>query len=277
MNIKRILISTATIATTLLATVSPAFAVPNPKATGGIMFEAYSLQRYVNFDAQQTSNVCSMPWDVTGAYTVAFNLTNDPTLYVHDMNLSQSGSNVTGTGGYPAGGPYSYSWHVTSGTVTGNTLSLTVLYDTGATGTVMNMTGTIAPNGTMSGTWSDDFGGSRTGDWSTKTGSAHKTLVGCTGKGIYNYADANMDWYQAKITCVSVSGNTAVFSGPVKYASNPSWLSNYVIVKVEDNATPGWKGDKISASFVSTGDPHCDTSGLVNGPFDVSGGNLVVH
>jgi Ca2+-binding RTX toxin-like protein len=113
------------------------------------------------------------PIDVTGNYTIGFECVpacGGP--YVHDAFLTQTGSSVTGNGGFPAGGPYTFTWHITSGTVTGNTINLTVVYDTGALGTVMHMTGTVATDGKMSGLWDDDFGGARNGTWSTSTGTA---------------------------------------------------------------------------------------------------------
>lgn len=110
-------------------------------------------------------------WNVSGAYVVNFVL--GAGTYAHDMNLTQSVPGiVTGSGGYPVGGPYAYHWNVTSGSVAGDTISLTSLYDVGAAGTVMHMTGTIAPNGSMSGVWDDNFGGFRTGTWSTASGVA---------------------------------------------------------------------------------------------------------
>lgn len=118
------------------------------------------------------------PWDVTGNYKVSFQLNGDPTSYVHDASFTQTGSSVAaGSGGYPAGGPYTYHWNVTSGTVSANAISLTIAYDLGAVGTTMNMTGVIASNGTMSGTWNDNFGGpTREGTWSTTEGAAVRIL-----------------------------------------------------------------------------------------------------
>lgn len=115
-------------------------------------------------------------WDVTGNYDIAFECTPDcGGSYTHDASLTQAGSNVTGNGGYPnGGGPYSYTWHITSGTVSGNTIDLTILYDTGATGTIMHMSGTIALDGSMSGVWDDDFGGIRNGTWMTTEGHAQE-------------------------------------------------------------------------------------------------------
>lgn len=115
-------------------------------------------------------------WDVTGSYNIDFKLNGNPPIYTHSATLSQSGSSVTGTGQYPATGSPSYTWHVTSGNVTGNTITLTVLYDTGAPGTVMHMTGTIVPNGSISGTWDDNFGGSRVGTWATSSGAAARDV-----------------------------------------------------------------------------------------------------
>lgn len=113
------------------------------------------------------------PWDVTGNYDIGFQLTGDPTVYTHDANLTQTGSSVTGSGGYPAVGPQTYSWVITSGTVAGNSITLTMDYTLGAVGTTMNMIGTIAPDGSMSGTWNDNLGGGfRDGTWATSSGAA---------------------------------------------------------------------------------------------------------
>lgn len=110
----------------------------------------------------------SPTWNVTGSYTVSFDG------YVHDMSLVQDGSgNLTGSGGYPASGPYTFAWALTSGTVVGDAINLTADYNVGAIGTTMHMAGTIASNGTMSGTWDDNYGGStRTGTWATTSGAA---------------------------------------------------------------------------------------------------------
>lgn len=110
-------------------------------------------------------------WDVTGAYVADFVLGG---IFPHDMFLTQDSlGNVTGNGGYPVGGPYAYSWHITSGTVTDDAINLTIVYDTGSVGTTMHMSGTIAPNGSMSGDWDDNYGGERHGTWSTTAGHAN--------------------------------------------------------------------------------------------------------
>lgn len=121
-------------------------------------------------------------WDVSGNWQVAFDYLGTP--YTHDMTLAQvmSTGAVSGSGGYPAGGPYAYAWSITAGSVSGNAIDLTADYTLGAVGTTMHMHGTIAADGSMSGTWDDNYlGGTRTGTWSTASGSAAKTHTGDAG------------------------------------------------------------------------------------------------
>lgn len=118
-------------------------------------------------------------WDTTGAYVVSFTclVGCPPGPYLHDMSLAQDGSdNLTGSGGSPAGANV-YTWVITSGAVSDNTISFSVNYtatpDAVTPLTVMPVTGTIAPGGTMSGTWSDNYsGGVRSGTWVTTSGNA---------------------------------------------------------------------------------------------------------
>jgi len=146
-------------------------------------------------------------WDTTGSYVVAFEYLG-PT-YAHDMTLSQDGlDNLTGSGGHPAGGPFVYTWVIDSGTVVGNTINLTAHYTASADAvvplTTMTMTGTIAGDGSMSGTWTDNYqGGSRGGTWTTTSGNANK------------------------------SANTVVVSGDTAAGENqPGWLFNRDLANV---------------------------------------------
>lgn len=114
-------------------------------------------------------------WDVTGNYVTRFVFGGN---YDHDMVLSQDGlGNVTGNGGYPAGGVHTYAWTIDSGLVSGNNISFTAHYTASADAvmplTTMHVIGTIADDGTMSGTWDDNYqAGSRNGTWSTISGVA---------------------------------------------------------------------------------------------------------
>ncbi|HUQ85835.1 MAG TPA: hypothetical protein VM077_05920 [Candidatus Limnocylindrales bacterium] len=137
------------------------------------------------------------PWNVTGNYEISFFLNPDTSVtpYVHHATLAQSGTAVTGNGGYPATGGDTYHWNVTSGSQTGNSINLTAVYDVGAVGTTMNMVGTIAANGTVSGTWTDNFGGPRSGTWSiTKGISVPRIHTPANGATVTQAALVKVDW-----------------------------------------------------------------------------------
>ncbi len=258
----------------------PSFAAGKaaPKATGGVGYTAYGVQRSAEFSAIESTTNCSSSWDVTGTYVLDFKLNGDPTIYSHDAFLTQTGTSVSGNGGYPVGGPYAYSWHITSGSVTGNTVSLSILYDTGATGTVMTMAGSIASNGTMSGTWQDNFGGTRNGTWATNSGNATKVAEGCTGKGTFNYSDVNGNFYTVDVQYVNVSGNETWFAGPV--VSGNVGAGNWLFAKVKDVGTPGSSGDQIWGSFATQAQAINGVATMsipADGPFNITSGNLVVH
>ena len=118
-------------------------------------------------------------WDTTGSYVASFDYLG--TDYLHDMSLAQDSSgNLTGSGGNPAGGPHVYEWTIDSGSVSGDSIDFTVHYTMGSDATspltTMHVLGTIASNGTMSGTWTDNYqGGSRAGTWETTVGAASST------------------------------------------------------------------------------------------------------
>lgn len=122
------------------------------------------------------SATTTLNWNVTGSYVVALNYQGAN--YPHDMVLAQDDMGaLTGNGGSPAGGPYAYTWVITSGSVTGDTISFSADYtsstDAVVPQTTMLASGTIATDGSMSGTWSDNYqGGARSGTWSTTSGNA---------------------------------------------------------------------------------------------------------
>lgn len=123
----------------------------------------------------------STDWDTTGNYVVAIEyLSSD---YNHDMSLTQDEfGNLTGNGGSPAGAN-TYLWTITSGAVVGDSIDFTADYtatpDAVTPQTTMVVEGDIAIDGSMSGTWTDNYsGGSRSGTWSTESGTAAEALAG---------------------------------------------------------------------------------------------------
>jgi hypothetical protein len=131
-------------------------------------------------------------WDVTGDYVVNMNYLGSD--YAHDMTMSQDNlGNLTGNGGHPTGGSPVYTWVIDSGTVSGSDVVFHAHYTASADAvvplTIMHATGTVAANGSMSGTWSDNYqGGTRSGTWMTASGTA--ALIGnleAEDFGVVNY------------------------------------------------------------------------------------------
>jgi hypothetical protein len=249
-----------------------------PKATGSYDYN-YGIDRHADFNAITTSTSCSYQWNVTGNWGLdyIYNGVHNPSLY--DVQLTQTNGVLTGTGKYPLGAVSpSYQWGVT-GTVVGNTVNITAVYTVGAVGTTMTMAGTIASDGTMTGTWSDNYGGTRTGEWSSSTGVANKMFTGCTGKGSFNYSDANGTYYTVDVKYVSVDGNKAWFAGPV-VSGNMGGYGQYLFVKVVDNGEPG-------IADTSTGDfPLTEAQAMfkvashaspIIPDITINGGNIQVH
>lgn len=120
-------------------------------------------------------------WDTTGDYVVTMEyLGND---YNHDLTLVQDElGNLTGDGGSPAGAN-TYLWTITSGTVVADAITFTANYtatpDAVVPQTTIVVEGTIAEDGTMSGTWSDNYAASeRNGTWTTESGAASAVMTG---------------------------------------------------------------------------------------------------
>lgn len=125
--------------------------------------------------AQSAVQALPANWNVNGNYRVDFVYGGSHNPY--DLALSgQIGNSFNVTGNYPSGGPYTYGW-TGNGTVSGNSVTMSVNYVLGAVGTHMDMSGTIAANGTMSGSWTDNYGGSRNGTWSTTSGAAAQSIA----------------------------------------------------------------------------------------------------
>ena len=257
-----------------------AVGAPAPKTTGGIGYNAYGVERHLTFNAIQT-DTGAISWNVAGVTSLSFILDNDPipgTVYTHAAALAQAGQAVTGSGGYPAGGPFAYAWHVTGGSVVGNVLDLTVLYDVGAPGTVMHITATIAPNGSISGTWDDNLnGGHRTG---TVTGAGAVATFKDFAKGNVSYSDEDGLWYRVDVKALSVDAATgdAWFAGPV-VAGNVG-AGAWLFAKVHDGGEPAVLVDQVWGSFT---DRVTAVTGVIahatpaDGPFTVTSGNLQVH
>lgn len=258
-----------------------AVAAPAPKTTGDVGYTAYStVQRHLEFNAIQTmGDACGTFWNVTHTTSFTYFLTGDLVNgYKHHVTLTQNGETVGGFGGFPFTGAETYNWTITAGAVVGNTLTLTMTYALGAPGTVMHMTGTIAANGSISGSWSDNFGGTRTGTFTAPAGSA-TVVTGTCAKGTAYYSDDAGLWYVVDVQAVSVSGADAWFAGPV-VSSNFGAEGNWLFVKNHDGGEPAYLVDQVWGSFASE---SAALAGVAlhgtpaDGPFSITSGNLQVH
>ncbi len=124
-------------------------------------------------------------WNVEGAWVLRLILGNE---YDHDIIINvQTDGTFSGTGGYPAGGsPYSYPYNeIITGTIEAMTGAVTIhsVYENGY---IYDAIGTIAPDGTMSGTWGNDSQGLGH-PWHSISGTAVKTHTGNDGwPGLFN-------------------------------------------------------------------------------------------
>ncbi len=116
-------------------------------------------------------------WDVSGDWDIGMEYLGST--YTHEVTFAQDADgDLDGTGGYPAGGPLTFEWDIVSGEVEGDAIMFTANYTApaDASTTVMTASGTIAADGTMSGTWMDNYGGgSRAGSWESTLGMATST------------------------------------------------------------------------------------------------------
>ncbi len=200
----------------------------------------------------RAANASVPTWNATGSYVIAMNyLGND---YAHDMTLTQDNlGNLTGNGGSPAGSNV-YTWTITSGTVSGTSIDFSANYTATADAvtpqTVMNVSGTIAPDGTMAGTWSDNYqGGARAGTWTTVSGTA--VLLSAEDFGVVNY-DTGLG---------ILKGYTAGFG-----------LTNATFSGVESVVVKLYSGTTLLQTNTSTSQVGATLTGnQISSPFDVSG------
>ncbi|MFA6520415.1 MAG: hypothetical protein WCT44_02280 [Candidatus Paceibacterota bacterium] len=145
------------------------------KSTAVFMLLAFSVSTFGNGAMNIAHAVATPNWDVTGSYVI--NMEYQGTQYPHDLSLVQDNvGNLTGNGGSPAGGNV-YTYDLTSGLVDGDTIDFLASYtatpDAVTPQTIMHVMGTIAEDGTISGTWTDNYqGGERSGAVSTVSGNA---------------------------------------------------------------------------------------------------------
>jgi hypothetical protein len=166
--------------------------------------------------ASGTYQSTAFTWNVTGTYAV--NVEYLGVQYPEDLVLTQSGTGITGTSLSLVGG--GSPWTIDTGAVAGANVDF-YGYFVGNPAMRVHFTGTIASDGSMSGTWADEAPGVRNGVWTTTTGVATKEYTTCTVddfvKIVAAPADAHMDganWVSSNGTVIgpAIWGPFAVIS-----------------------------------------------------------------
>ena len=125
----------------------------------------YGYDSYIGSGAWLTNHQSGeyiINWDITGEWVLEFDCLGS--LYIHDMTIVDN--TFTGTGGYPSEGQYTTTWTVT-GTIDGDDIEMTIDYDDSSY--YVDAVGTIASDGTMSGTWNNL---TQLGTWESTEGAA---------------------------------------------------------------------------------------------------------
>ena len=193
-------------------------------------------------------------WNVGGTYPLVVTLGGN---FPHTMTIdtvtpiSTTATKFSGSGYYDP--DPSYTWTVT-GLVSGSDISFTIVYTGTSAGYTFSAVGTIAPDGSMSGTATDSLLQSPL-TWTVPAGSVLEVLS-----------------YTASVSCAVVdvvaSDATFVFTIPPGF---PGLSGLNIVAKVHDGGTPGTNGDTWAHGVATSA---CD------GPADfypIVSGNLVVH
>jgi len=198
--------------------------------------------------------------DVTGSYV--FDVEYLGGHYAHNVSLTQNGAgNLSGNGSSGA-----YTWVITSGSVSGNSIDFLANYTATADAvvplTTMHVLGSVAANGTMSGTWSDNYGGgSRSGSWSSTSGTAD--LLGTLAAedfGVVNY-DTGLGMLKGYSAGFGLDDATFADAASVVvrlYAAGDVLLQTNTF---DITNTPLITGDQISSPFDVSGNFDYATDG----------------
>jgi hypothetical protein len=218
-----------------------------------------ALALVTGFFAFNTASAVDPAWDLTGNYTVDFEYLGSN--YPHEITLAQDSSgNLTGSGTSGAG---TYAYTIDSGTVSGSDFNFSATYtaDATAVGTVMTVTGSVAGDGSLNGTWTDNYqGGSRSGSFASTSGTA-----------------VEIDTTPLTFTVVPAVYDpdglgTAVAEWDTIGGSNPDRNPTYPTDK-DDCKNGGWMSSAYVPAFKNQG--QC-VSYAVNNPPNVGGENVLV-
>lgn len=128
---------------------------------------ALSVFAMANIAAAKVERVpVPVPCSIAGDWVLTFVYGG---IWMHDIHIVTMNPDGTfsGTGGYPAGGPYTTTETIT-GSIVGDNISIHSVYD--GSSYYYDAIGTIAPDGSMSGTLTTSA--EQVGPWSVPAGAA---------------------------------------------------------------------------------------------------------
>ena len=259
----------AVVSLSLVSTTAVAGPNPVPKATGSvaldnpmqyISFNAFDFGltgdrgqvRYTNFGYAATGTGV---WNILGTYQITFVRAGSfpRTMTIDSITpIAPDATRFSGHGYFTPAPANEDFFFTVEGKVVGSNISFDFQYAY-AGAPVVHVVGTIAPDGSMSGTADD--GDITLMTWSTPPGSVVEVLS-----------------YSAAVTCAVVAGIDASFVFQIP-SGFPGLSGYYVLAKVHDGGTPGTNGDTYGHGVV--GGPDACAGGVGNYP--ITGGNLVVH
>ena len=176
-------------------------------------------------------------WNIKGTYVLRLEYGAN---YDHDIIIDvQSDGALSGTGGYPSGGsPYNYPYHEDiTGTIDVMTGAITIhsVYENGYW---YEATGTIASDGTMSGTWTASNVGTPS-VWYSIAGQATRTHTGDMGwSGLFTNTIQPFTFTTNEYGSASWHLNLrdSDFNGPSTYTLSV-WINAGLTMLISDNFT----------------------------------------
>lgn len=242
---KVVAVAAATIvATGLSVGTAAAGPKPAPKTTGSVTLSgSQPNSQYLSYDAFQTSpvkgsvNYTNFDQPATGSgdwvpgtsFTMGFGVDPDPTVVATYAQSVTSWAPTSPTSVAFSGNGSTTGWLSSfTGTISGSSFNLSMTEINAADSNetyALSAVGVIASDGSVTGTWSDNYGTGRTGTF----------VIGSIGHEILHYV--------APVSSVSVSGQDADFGFTIPVSD---LAGTYVVMHVHDGGSPGAGNDTIS-------------------------------
>lgn len=172
-------------------------------------------------------------WNVAGTWVI--NVEYLGTDYPETLILTQNGAGITGVSLNTIPPSSGSAFTITGGSVSGNVIELNAHKDGGSL--VVHLSGIIAADGSMSGTWWDEAPGTRTGTWSSTSGTAVKTHTGDTGwSGLFTGTVPSFTFTTDEYGAGSwhINLRDADFNGPDTYTLSV-WINSGGTLLISDN------------------------------------------